>query len=319
MTDRSRTIQFRDRRLRPALVSLAVSVLMLIGKVSAYLLTNSAAIFSDAAESVIHIVATAVVALSIWYSLKPADPSHPYGHGKANYFAAGLEGALITLAAGTIIYSAILDLIRGPELQQLGLGLVILGLLTAVNLVLGLYLIRSGRRYNNIGLISNGQHVLADMWTSLGVIGGVTLVWLTNIVWFDPLVAIAVALNILWSGYNLIRRGYLGLMDTTDPEDTQIILHELNRAAERGKIEGYHQVRHRSNGDQRWIEYHLLFDGAMTLEEAHELSHDVEDRITAHFDNETVVITAHLEPSEHDEAHPQGHIEPEDPLAQIME
>lgn len=318
MAEQTTNTKIRDPRFVPILVSLGVSVLMLVGKVTAYLITNSTAIFSDASESVIHIVATAIVALTIWYSLKPADQSHPYGHGKATYFAAGFEGMLIMVAAATIIYSAIVNLIEGPELQQLGLGLLILGGLTIVNLILGLYLIRSGKRHNNIALISNGQHVLVDMWTSLGVIAGVMLVWLTGVVWIDPIVAIAVALNILWSAYSLIRRSYLGLMDTTEPDDTQKILGELSRSIEIGRIDGFHQVRHRLIGDRRWIEYHLLFDGGMTLSHAHRLSHDVEERLAALFDDEVVVITAHLEPSQHEASHPRGHEEPDDPLAELM-
>lgn len=299
------------------LVSLSVSVLMLAGKVAAYLITDSAAIYSDAAESVIHILATALVTLTVWYSLKPADESHPYGHGKATYFSAGLEGGLIMIAAAAIIYSAVIDLIEGPELHQLGLGLLILAALTLVNLALGLYLIRRGRRYNNLGLVSNGQHVLTDMWTSVGVIGGVALVWVTGIVWFDPIVAILVALNILHTAYRLLVRSYEGLMDKSDIADTQAILAELNSALEKQYIAGYHQVRHRLIGDHRWIEYHLMFDGSMPLEEAHELSHDVEERIAALFSGENVVITAHLEPSEHDRAHPQGHAEPDDPIGDL--
>lgn len=309
--------RLRDPRFVPMLVSLLVSLLMLTGKVAAFVITGSAAIYSDAAESVIHLFATVLVAITIWYSLKPADPSHPYGHGKATYFSAGFEGALIMLAAVAIFYAAIQDLIRGPDLQQLGVGLLLLAGLTIINLLLGLYLVRSGKKYNNIGLVSNGQHVLTDMWTSVGVIVGVFLVWLTDIVWLDPVVAMLIALNILHTAYGLLKQSFEGLMEKSEPEDTQAILGELERALRADGIEGYHQLRHRQIGDQRWIEYHLLFDGTMPLEEAHERSHEVEARIAALFDGEEVVITAHLEPSEHDEAHPKGHVEPDDPLTGI--
>ncbi len=306
-----------DPRFKPILVSVLVSVLMLAGKVSAYVLTGSAAIFSDAAESIVHILATVIVAISVWYSLKPADADHPYGHGKASYFSAGFEGGLIMLAAGVIIYSAIDDLIRGPELQQLGLGLGVLVTLTLVNLALGLYLIRSGRRYNNLALVANGRHVLTDMWTSIGVMVGVGLVIITDIVWLDPLVAIGVALNILLTAYQLIRQSFEGLMEKSDDEDTLAILSVLDAAVDQGAVAGYHQVRHRQTGSQRWIEYHLLFEGDVKLAAAHSASHDVEEELDRVFPEDDVVVTAHLEPAAHDKAHPRGHVEPDDPLTAL--
>lgn len=306
-----------DPRFKPILVSLLVSILMLAGKVSAFVLTGSAAIFSDAAESIVHILATVVVAISVWYSIKPADADHPYGHGKASYFSAGFEGGLIMLAAGVIIYSAIDDLIHGPELQQLGLGLGVLVTLTLVNLALGLYLIRSGKRYNNLALVANGRHVLTDMWTSIGVMVGVGLVIITDIVWLDPLVAIAVALNILLTAYQLIRQSFEGLMEKSDDGDTRAILSVLDAAVDRGAVAGYHQVRHRETGSQRWIEYHLLFEGDVKLATAHAASHDVEEELDRVFPEDEVIVTAHLEPAAHDKAHPHGHIEPDDPLTAL--
>jgi|SRR5690625_85234 len=306
-----------DPRFKPILVSLLVSILMLAGKVSAFVLTGSAAIFSDAAESIVHILATVVVAISVWYSLKPADADHPYGHGKASYFSAGFEGGLIMLAAGVIIYSAIDDLIHGPELQQLDLGLGVLVTLTLVNLALGLYLIRSGKRYNNLALVANGRHVLTDMWTSIGVMVGVGLVIITDIVWLDPLVAIAVALNILLTAYQLIRQSFEGLMEKSDDGDTRAILSVLDAAVDRGAVAGYHQVRHRETGSQRWIEYHLLFEGDVKLATAHAASHDVEEELDRVFPEDEVIVTAHLEPAAHDKAHPHGHIEPDDPLTAL--
>lgn len=306
-----------DPRFKPILVSLLVSILMLAGKVSAFVLTGSAAIFSDAAESIVHILATVVVAISVWYSLKPADADHPYGHGKASYFSAGFEGGLIMLAAGVIIYSAIDDLIHGPELQQLGLGLGVLVTLTLVNLALGLYLIRSGKRYNNLALVANGRHVLTDMWTSIGVMVGVGFVIITDIVWLDPLVAIAVALNILLTAYQLIRQSFEGLMEKSDDGDTRAILSVLDAAVDRGAVAGYHQVRHRETGSQRWIEYHLLFEGDVKLATAHAASHDVEEELDRVFPEDEVIVTAHLEPAAHDKAHPHGHIEPDDPLTAL--
>lgn len=304
-------------RKRAMILSLAVSFLMLVGKVTATLLTGSTAILSDAAESVIHLFATGFAGFSLWYASTPPDPDHPYGHGKISYFASAVEGTLILLAALMIGGMAVRDLIAGPDLRQLDLGLYLLGGLTLVNLALGWYLIRTGRRTNSLVLVSNGQHVITDMWTSLGVIVGVGLVWMTGIRWLDPVVGVLVALNILWTATSLLRRSVYGLMDEADPEASQALLDELTEAKADGTIAEYHQVRHRSSGDQVWIEYHLMFPGEMSIREAHARSHEVEDRVDALFPDHDVHVTAHLEPRRHDEAHPEGHREPADPLRQV--
>ena len=315
MEAETHTDGLRDPRKLAISTSLLVSFLMLAGKGTAYVITGSAAIFSDAAESVIHLLATAFVAFSLWYAVRPADPDHPYGHGKMAYFASGFEGGLILIAALTIIYAAVRDLITGPELRELDTGLLILVGLTVINLALGLYLIRTGRTHNSLVLVSNGQHVLTDMWTSLGVLVGVAIVWGTGWVWADPIVAIIMALNIAWMGVRLVQRAYDGLMEKVDDEASEAILAELERAIQVGVIDGYHQVRHRRVNDQVWIEYHLHFPGDLSLDEAHERSHDVEDAIAALFPDDEVTVTAHLEPEYHDEAHPSGHTEPLDPLS----
>lgn len=305
----------RDPRRVAMSVSLGVSLLMLVGKLAAFSITGSAAIFSDAVESVVHLLATAFVGFSLWYAFRPADSGHPYGHGKIAYFSSGFEGSMILLAGVAIIYTAIDDLVRGPALQRLGVGLWMIGGLAAVNLLLGLYLVRTGRRHNNLVLISNGQHVLTDMWTSVGVVAGVALVWITGLEWLDPVVAILLAFNIIGTAFALIRRSYEGLMEKADDRQTQALLAELERSRQQGLITGYHQVRHRRVHDQVWIEYHLLFPNQLSITEAHRRSHAVEDAVVALFPQDEVTVTAHLEPEHHREAHPVGHSEPADPLA----
>lgn len=302
-----------DPRRAAMAASLLVSLLMLGGKLTAYFVTGSAAIFSDAVESVVHLFATGFAGFSLWYALRPADEGHPYGHGKIAYFSAGFEGGLILVAALGILYSAVMDLIEGPALRQLDVGLWIIAGLTLVNLALGLMLVHVGRKHNSLVLISNGRHVLTDMWTSLGVLVGVGLVWLTDVRWLDPVVAIAVALNILWTAVGLMRRAVRGLMEGVEAGDTQRILDELERAVDRGDIAGFHQVRHRHVNDQRWIEYHLLFHGDLPLTEAHARSHAVDAAVARQFPEEEVFVTAHLEPEAHDEAH-RDFAEPADPL-----
>lgn len=306
-----------DPRRRAMSLSLAVSFLMLGGKLTAYFLTGSAAIFSDAAESVVHLLATAFVGFSLWYAFQPPDTGHPYGHGKIAYFSSGLEGMLIIVAAIAIVYTAVRDLVLGPSLARLETGLLILAGLTLVNLALGLYLVRTGRRYNNLMLVSNGQHVLTDMWTSVGVLVGIGLVHITDILWLDPTVAILVALNILWTGFSLVRRSVSGLMERADDAYTTTMLDVLDKARKEGVVSQYHQLRHRRVHDQLWVEYHLLFPEDLTITEAHDRSHEVEDRITAAFPRDDVFVTAHLEPDHHEHAHPDGHAEPADPLRDV--
>jgi cation diffusion facilitator family transporter len=159
---------------------------------------------------------------------------------------------------------------------------------------------------------------MTDMWTSLGVIVGVGLVWLTGIRWLDPAVGLMVAANILWTATSLLRRSAYGLMDEADPDATQALLDELAAAKEEGVIAEFHQVRHRRSGDQVWIEYHLMFPGDMTIEEAHARSHDVEDQVDALFPDDEVHVTAHLEPRRHDDNHPEDHREPADPLREVF-
>ncbi|PSQ94078.1 MAG: cation transporter [Bacteroidetes bacterium SW_7_64_58] len=298
--------------------SLRVTTYTMAGKVTATYLTGSTAILSDAAESVIHLFATGFAGFSLWYAATPPDPGHPYGHGKIAYFASAVEGTLILLAALGIAWTAVRDLMVGASLQRLDVGLYLIAGLTLVNLALGQYLIRTGRRTNSLVLVSNGRHVMTDMWTSLGVVVGVGLVWLTGLQWLDPVVGLLVAGNILWTASGLLRRSVYGLLDEADPEATKALLDELATAVEEDLIAGFHQVRHRRSGDQVWIEYHLMFPGDMPIHEAHARSHQVEDRVDALFPDEDAYVTAHLEPRRHDEAHPDQHREPTDPLREVL-
>jgi cation diffusion facilitator family transporter len=295
-------------------LSLAVAFLMLGGKLTAYYLTGSSAILADAAESVIHLAATTVAAFSLWYSRQPADAGHPYGHGKIAFFSAGLEGGLIFIAAGYIIWTAVAELIRGPELRRLGTGLLITGFLALINLALGLTLIRVGRRHGSFVVVANGKHVLTDMWTSLAVLVGVAVVWLTDVVWLDPVVAIAAGLQIIGSAVGLIRRAYGGLLDEADPLMTQRIVECLRNARERGRIDDFHQLRHREVDALLWIEVHMLLPSEMPVDEAHRRVTEVEHAITDLFPDKTVHLTTHIEPTSHVDHHPAGHPELPDPL-----
>ena len=283
-------------------LSLAVGLLMLAGKWYAYRITNSAAILSDAAESVVHVVAVAFAAYSLWLSLRPADRSHPYGHDKISFFSAGFEGLLIVAAAVYIIYEALTRWFEGLELRNLGTGLFWIGAAAAINLGLGLFLVWRGKRSRSLILIANGKHVLTDSWTSLGVIVGVVLVIWTGWKPFDPILAIVVALNIVWSGWMLVRQSIGGLMDESDPEIHERIVALLGEETERRRLE-YHALRHRNSGVGLWVDFHLLFPAETSIEVAHREATAIEAVLQSSLPG-PVTITTHLEPIEHHgEAH----------------
>lgn len=294
--------------------SVAGALLVLFSKAVAYALTGSAAILSDAGESVTHVLATGVAAFSLWYAATPADESHPYGHGKVAYLATGAQGTMILVAAASIFYAAVRALVEGPQLEALGVGLLLTAGVAGVNLVLGRYLIRTGRRTGSLVLLANGQDVMTDMWTSAGVLAGVGLVWLTGVAWLDPLVALVVALNILRTAYRLIRRAVEGLMEKAQPETTRRVIDALEETKRAGLVYDFHQVRHRRVESTLWIDCHLLFSGSMPLSEAHARTNEVESVLKAAFPGDEVHVTAHLEPYAHERAHPDGHHEPSDPL-----
>ncbi|MCP5117019.1 MAG: cation transporter [bacterium] len=285
------------RQMRFAMrLSLGVGVLMLAGKVTAFLLTGSAAILSDAAESVVHVVAVAFAAFSLWLSTKPADRRFPFGYERIAFFSAGFEGALIIFAAVVIIVEATRRWLAGLALENLGLGAILVLAASLVNAALGWYLVRTGRRNNSLILEANGKHVLTDSWTSFGVVGGLGLVMLTGWKPFDPICAIAVALNILWSGGRLVWRSVGGLLDYSDPEIGRKLDESLREIC--GKLDvRYHGVRYRNAGHRLIVHVHLLFPFHTELGAAHRVATEVEDRLPTLLGTPAEVVT-HLESAE---------------------
>lgn len=277
-------------------LSLAVGVLMLVGKTYAYFITNSSAILSDAAESVIHVLAVGFAAFSLWLSFKPADSDHPYGHEKIGFFSAGIEGGLIVTAALFIIVESVAKWLAGLRIQNLDVGTIIVASASAVNAVLGFYLVWKGKKHNSIILVANGKHVLTDSWTSFGVVGGLVLVLLTGWLPFDPILAIAVAINILWSGGKLIRLSVGGLMDEVDP-DLDRRLREILDAETRSRSLEYHELRHRTSGNTVWIDFHLLFPSGTSIEVAHDQATEIEASLHGKLPM-ACCVTTHLEPIE---------------------
>jgi len=226
-------------------LSLLFGVLMLVGKLAAYFMTGSSAILADAAESIVHVVAVAFAAFSLRLSAKPAGPTFLYGYERISFFSAGFEGAMIVLASIAIVITAIHNWLSGLRLQHLGAGTVLVLVAMVVNGVLGWYLIRTGRKAHSLILEANGKHVLTDSWTSFGVIAGLMLVMLTGWKPFDPLLAFAVALNILWSGGHLIRESARGLLDYSDPDGGREIRDHLDTICSELQLK-YHGLRFRT-------------------------------------------------------------------------
>jgi cation diffusion facilitator family transporter len=259
---------FTTRR-RAALLSLLVGCGMLVLKWAAYLVTGSHAILSDALESIVHIAATAFAFVGILLTARPPDPKYPYGYGKIAYFSAGFEGGLIVLAAAAIIYEAIQGLLLAQRVSKAEIGVALIFGAGVVNALLGLWLIRQGKTTHSLILEADGRHVLTDSYTSLGVVVGIALVWLSGWWWLDPLVAMLVGLNIIRTGYQLTREAYTGLMDRADPKLLAKIVEALESARQPGWID-IHQLRAWQAGDRTFVDFHLVVPPHWTVEQLHE-------------------------------------------------
>jgi cation diffusion facilitator family transporter len=279
-----------------------VGLLMFAGKWYAYLITGSAAILSDAAESVVHVVAVSFAFYSMWLSQQPPDESHPYGHDRIGFFSAGFEGAMISLAALFIIGESIRKWVTGLHIDRVGTGALYVTAAALINLALGLYLLLQGRRHRSLILVANGKHVLTDVWTSGGVIVGLVLVMVTGWLPFDPICAIFVASNILWTGGKLIRQSVGGLMDEADPRLDRLIRGTLDRETSARGL-AYHELRYRNSGTSVWLEVHLLFPAGVPIEGAHAQATAIEEAVADALPVASRIVT-HIEPAEaHDTLH----------------
>jgi len=297
----SREAQFAIR------LSLVFGIAMLLAKATAWYITRSAAIFSDAAESVVHVVAVAFAAFSLRLSARPARPTFLYGYERITFFSAGFEGAMIVAAAIAILVESIRKWITGPEIENVGLGALLVLLAGLINAVLGYYLLRVGRRMHSMILEADGRHVLTDSCTSLGVVAGLALVLATSWKPLDPIIAILVAANILWSGGRLVWRSAAGLLDYSDPRTGGEIRRKLDAICSDLGIQ-YHGMRFRTTGYRQMVEVHLLFPQATSVGEAHRLATTLEERMAAELGTPAELIT-HLESLEDHAAvhHGAGH------------
>lgn len=283
-------------------ISLGVSLLSLSLKASGFALTQSTTALSDAAESIIHILAVAFVYYGFLLSTKPADEKHLYGHERVEFLSVGIEGAVIILAGLTIIYESVTHFIYGHALQNIGWGIVLLAAAGGINYVLGRYLVRVGQREQNMMVISNGKHTLTDVWTSGGAVVTLLIIRFTGWIVLDALVGFALALYIMYEGFKLLRYSIDGLMDRKDPEADAAIRDTLTGPLP-GTMTGYHNLRHRTTGSTTWIELHAIFTEGIDLKTAHDDATLLERRLIDAVKGD-VIVTIHLEPDgSHREAH----------------
>jgi cation diffusion facilitator family transporter len=275
-------------------LSLAVAVVLLGAKTYASIVTGSSAIYSDAAESVVHMFAVAFAAWALRLSHKPADDTHHFGHDKISFISSGFEGAMISAAAVLIFYEAGMQFVHGVNLTNLGVGLWITAGAAVVNLALGLSLIKVGKKSGSSLLRANGLHVLTDVWSSIAVVVALILISFTGWRMWDPIFAVIAALNILRVGLGLIKESLSGLLDEADPiieKQARDILDA--ETATRGLT--YHNFRHRHSGRAHWVEFHLVFPDETTVGEAHGRATEVEAAVAVIIAPQGRVIT-HLEP-----------------------
>jgi cation diffusion facilitator family transporter len=301
MNDTPTSAETRLQRLRvgAALASLLVGALLLATKFYAWRLTGSASILSDALESIINVVASGFAIYSVIMAGKPPDEDHPYGHGKIEFFSAGFEGSLIMVAALGIVWAALPKILSPTEIPALDLGLALMAGTSAVNLGLGLFLIRLGKKTKSLTLVADGKHVLTDVYTSLGVILGLLVVRMTGQLWLDGLTALLVAANILFTGWRLMRHAFAGLMDESDPE----LLDEICELLEKNRPPQWidvHRLRAWRSGAYVHTDFHLILPHDITLVEAHDQVKHIEALLEERFDN-LIDVLIHVDPCREDE------------------
>ena len=283
-----------------ATASAVIALALLVVKFAAYYLTESAAIFSDALESIVNVAASLVAAYSLFVAHQPPDPQHPYGHGKVEFLAAGFEGGMILLAACVIAFRAVEEMIRGPGAHKLDAGLALIFLAGAINGVAGVFLLILGRRRHSMTLIADGKHLLSDAITSAGVLLALLIMWFRpRWVWIDPIAALVVAAYIALMGTHLVRESAAGLMDRQDAEDERLLRAILDAhvgvsAAREPRICSYHKLRHRHSGRYHWVDFHMMVPSGWDVARGHQVASAIEHEIEQALGEGNA--TAHVEP-----------------------
>ena len=263
---------------RFAWLSIAAAVLTIGLKTAAWWITGSVGLLSDAMESIVNLVGGLMALAMLTVAERPADQEHPYGHGKAEYFSSGVEGTLILIAAISISGAAVNRLISPKPLEEIGVGLAISIVASLVNLGVALLLLRVGRRSSSITLEANAHHLLTDVWTSIGVVAGVGMVALTGWERLDPVVALVVAANIIWTGVRIVRRSIGGLMDTALLTEDRVAVRDVLSSYEQAGVR-FHALRTRQAGARKFISLHVLVPGDWTVQGGHQLVERIENDI----------------------------------------
>ena len=287
-------------------LAVGVGVILMLVKFTAYWLTGSAAIFTDAAESIVNVVASAFAAWALVFARQPADATHPYGHGKSEFLSALFEGGMISFAALVALARAAEALWRGPEVERLGLGILLVAGAGAANGVVGLVLIRIGRRQQSLTLEADGRHLLTDAITSAALLAALMGVWWSGWAWLDPIAAIVLAIYLGTEGVRLVRRAAAGLLDTLDPADdallTRLLGEHVGQNGREPRICGFHALRHRHVGRDHWVDFHLVVPRSWDIARGHEVATAIEIELQealGHSDPATPGwsrATAHVEP-----------------------
>lgn len=278
-----------------AVLSIAAALLTIALKFGAYVLTGSVGLLSDALESLVNLVAALVALWALTFAARPPDAEHAFGHDKAEYFSSALEGTLILVAAASIAVAAWNRLFHPQPIEQVGLGLSLALVATAVNGGVATILLRAGRRLRSITLRADAHHLFTDVWTSAGVVLGIFLVKLTGWLVLDPIIALLVALNIVWAGFRLLRETGLGLLDTALPANEQQLITAILSSYEQRGIQ-FHALRTRTAGTRRFVSFHVLVPGEWTVQRGHDLCEEIELAISKTL--ASTHVTTHLEPLE---------------------
>jgi cation diffusion facilitator family transporter len=266
-------------------------------KTAAWYVTGSVGLLSDALESLVNLAAALLALSMLRMAAAPPDEAHPYGRFKAEYVASGVEGALIVVAAASIAYAAIPRLFAPRPIEAAALGIALSVFASLINLAVARVLLRVGRREHSIALEADGHHLMTDVWTSAGVVAGVAVVWLTGWLILDPLIALAVAANIVWTGVKLMRRSFTGLLDAAIAPAERAEIEAIFAEYRRRYGVAFHALLTRQAGARRFISFHLLVPDAWTVAQAHRLSEEIEERIRSLVPN--AILISHLEPISH--------------------
>jgi cation diffusion facilitator family transporter len=280
---------------RYAWLSIAAALSTILLKGWAWWLTGSVGLLSDALESFVNLAGAMMALAMLTLAAMPADENHAHGHGKAEYFSSAFEGFLILIAALAIGYAAIDRLLNPQPLEAVGVGLAVSVVASIINLATSRILMGVGKKYKSITLEADAHHLRTDVWTSAGVILGVGLVWLTGWLWLDPVIALLVALNIVWTGWQLLQRSAAGLMDVSIPEE-ELRAIESVLADYRAKGLEFHALRTRQAGTRAFVSFHVLMPGAWTIQQGHDWSEHIEADIRRAVPH--AHLTTHLEPME---------------------